>query len=154
MRAHYHIKDLIFFVRQRSSDIPILREVIENETYFAGDFFTISGGDIVVDIGAHIGSFSILAASKGAAVISYEPITINFDLLKDNVDINGFPVSIYKKAVRGECGKDVIYIRPFNYGGTSFFNTPTLDPEFREEVEYIDLATVFSENHIDHIDFL
>lgn len=153
MQPHYHIKDLIFFVRQRSSDIPILREVIQQETYFFGEKL-IMPGDVVVDIGSHIGSFCIYAASFGAAVIAYEPTTINFDLLSKNVDINGYPVTIYKKAVRRYCGSDVIFIRPFNYGGTSFFNSPTQNPEFREVVDFVDLKTVFEENHLDHIDFL
>ncbi len=154
MKAHYHIKDLIFYVRQRSSDIPILREVIQQETYFNGKFFTVGANDIVVDIGAHIGSFSVYAASKGAAVISYEPTTINFDLLKDNIEINGFPVTAYKQAVTAKAGIQTIFIRPFNFGGTSFFNTPTEDPKYREDVECVTLADVFTVNHLEKIDFL
>lgn len=153
MRAHYHIKDLIFFVRQRSSDIPILREVIQSETYFQG-ILMVDPNDVVVDIGAHIGSFSIYAASKGAAVIAYEPTTINFTLLKDNIEINGFPVTSYKQAVTAKPGMQTIYIRPFNFGGTSFFNTPTPDPKYREDVECITLAEVFTTNHLAKIDFL
>lgn len=154
MKAHYHCNDLIFYVRQRSSDIPIVREVVEKRSYFAGKFFTVEPNDVVVDIGAHIGTFSVLAASMGAAVISYEPTSINFALLKDNTEINGFHHTIYKKAVRGQAGTDTIIIRPFNYGGTSFFNQKTEDPNFREDVECITLADVFADNNLDHIDFL
>lgn len=154
MRTHYHSNGLIFFVRQRSSDIPIVREVVEKRAYFADDFITVEANDVVVDIGAHIGTFSVLAGSMGAAVISYEPTAINFGLLQENAEINGFNHTLHKQAVRGKAGRDTIIIRPFNYGGNSFFNSKTLDPNFREEVECITLADVFHDNNLDHIDFL
>lgn len=154
MRTHYHSNDLIFFVRQRSSDIPIVREVVEKRAYFADDFITVEANDVVVDIGAHIGTFSVLAASMGAAVISYEPTAINYALLADNTEINGFHHVLHKQGVRGKAGRDTIIIRPFNYGGSSFYNDKTEDPNFREEVECITLAEVFHDNSLDHIDFL
>ena len=42
----------------------------------------IKPGDVVYDCGANIGYFSLLAASKGFKVVSFEPIASNFQLLK------------------------------------------------------------------------
>lgn len=43
-----------------------------------------------VDIGANIGWFSLLAASRGAKVFAYEPEPGNVELLKRSVEKNGF----------------------------------------------------------------
>lgn len=50
----------------------------------------IHAGDIVVDIGANVGIFSLLAASKGAIVYSFEPNPESFSLLERNIISNGF----------------------------------------------------------------
>ena len=67
-------------VRSRSWDRTIFENVIGGE-YGAIDVL----GKTVVDIGAHIGSFSILVAMKGARrVLAYEAGADNFDLLVTN----------------------------------------------------------------------
>jgi len=44
----------------------------------------IEEGDVVVDIGAHIGTFSALALTRTNIVHSYEPLKENYDLLCKN----------------------------------------------------------------------
>lgn len=49
----------------------------------------LRSGDLFVDIGANIGSYSILAAAHvGAETISFEPIPSTFNHLVDNIKIN------------------------------------------------------------------
>jgi len=49
----------------------------------------LRSGDLFVDVGANIGSYSILASSvAGARTISFEPVPSTFSHLKDNVAIN------------------------------------------------------------------
>lgn len=45
-------------------------------------------GDYFVDIGANIGSYSILASAAGANVLSFEPVPATFDALRDNIHLN------------------------------------------------------------------
>lgn len=45
-------------------------------------------GDLFVDVGANIGSYSILAAAVGAEVLSFEPLPQTFAALVDNVRLN------------------------------------------------------------------
>lgn len=57
----------------------------------------IEEGDVVVDIGANIGMFTRRALEKGASrVISFEPMSISYSCLVDNV---GFQAECHKIAV-------------------------------------------------------
>ncbi|MDP3620170.1 MAG: FkbM family methyltransferase [Ramlibacter sp.] len=51
-------------------------------------------GDLFVDVGANIGSYSILGAAAGATVISFEPVPSTFEWLLDNVHLNRFQTRI------------------------------------------------------------
>jgi len=45
-------------------------------------------GDVFVDIGANIGSYTILASATGASTISFEPVPSTFEALLDNIHLN------------------------------------------------------------------
>lgn len=51
---------------------------------------SLRSGDLFVDVGANIGSYSILAARGGAEVIAIEPIPSTFQALRRNVVLNEF----------------------------------------------------------------
>lgn len=44
--------------------------------------------DLFVDIGANIGSYTILATVTGAEVVSFEPVAQSYDALLDNIHLN------------------------------------------------------------------
>jgi FkbM family methyltransferase len=54
------------------------------------DEVQIKNNDIVIDAGANIGIFSLLAAKKGAVVYAFEPQQLFFNYLKKNITLNGF----------------------------------------------------------------
>jgi len=45
-------------------------------------------GDLFVDVGANIGSYTVLACATGANAISFEPVPATFDALLDNIHLN------------------------------------------------------------------
>ncbi len=54
---------------------------------------SLKDGMTVVDIGANLGYFTVIAAGRigpSGKVFSYEPDPHNFELLKNNIDVNGF----------------------------------------------------------------
>ena len=51
-------------------------------------------GDVFVDIGANVGSYTVLAARLGARVVAIEPIPATFDRLVANVRLNGLESSV------------------------------------------------------------
>ncbi len=61
----------------------------------------------VMDIGAAIGEFTLLAAlsARNGSVVAYEPFPGSFELLQENIVLNGFEnVSLYNQAVWGSAG--------------------------------------------------
>lgn len=62
-------------------------------------------GGTVIDIGGHIGCFSIACAATGARVFAYEPMADSFELLSENIRVNGygqritaFPYAVWSKS--------------------------------------------------------
>lgn len=76
-------------VREGTHDRLIVREIWEDRIY-ALDGLNLGPDDLVLDIGAQIGSFSLLAASHGARVIAFEPCPMNLERLRKNVARNNF----------------------------------------------------------------
>jgi FkbM family methyltransferase len=49
----------------------------------------MDGRDILVDVGANMGGYSMLAAARGARVYAFEPESQNYALLNRNIYLNG-----------------------------------------------------------------
>ena len=77
-------------IRQNLWDARIVREIFFDKPY--DRHFHLPFQPTIVDIGGYIGDFSVYAAKylKARRVVVYEPIAENFEILKRNVDGNGF----------------------------------------------------------------
>jgi len=70
-------------IRSHSSDQFVLDKVLYANSYRINSFLPNS---VVVDVGAHIGSFSINCAIRGASKIyAFEPLQDNYELLLRNI---------------------------------------------------------------------
>jgi len=108
-------------LRPGTHDETILREVLEERIYPVDDL-ELEDGDRVVDVGAQIGTFSLLAASRGARVVAVEPSPMNLELLRHNVALNGFEerVGVVEAAVwRPGEPKRTLFHSYTNLGGHS-----------------------------------
>ena len=83
--VHVRIDGVEFEVRPRTNDLDIVSPKHEPLTT---SWFRARADDIVVDVGAHIGRYSLLAAANGATVVAIEPDPANFRLLERNVKLN------------------------------------------------------------------
>jgi FkbM family methyltransferase len=81
---------LRFRIRPATADRFTIDEVFVHGIY-CRDEAAVGENDIVLDIGAHIGTFTALAskAAKNGRVYSFEPDEGNFSLLKENMQLNG-----------------------------------------------------------------
>src|SRR3989344_7771238 len=89
-----------FLIDFSHNDVGTFQEVWLMDMY--EKHYRIQPGDKVVDIGASIGAFSVLAAKRGARVYAYEPTPRSFELLSQN--IKGYNVTANNLAVAGKAG--------------------------------------------------
>jgi FkbM family methyltransferase len=61
-------------------------------------------GDLFVDVGANVGNYSLWAGEIGAEVIALEPAEDTFELLTENLGLNGYPVKAIRAAAGAESG--------------------------------------------------
>jgi FkbM family methyltransferase len=66
---------------------------------------SIDESDVVYDVGAHIGFFSLCACRRGAHVVAVEPDPENAARLRTNVALNGFDVDVVEAAAWRETGR-------------------------------------------------
>jgi FkbM family methyltransferase len=87
----------------------------------------ICRGDVVLDIGAHVGYFTLLFArlvGDEGHVYSFEPDPQNFALLQRNVELNGYSnISLFRCAVTNETGAVKLYRSRENAGDHRIFLT-------------------------------
>lgn len=74
-------------VRPRTNDLDLISRKHEPVTT---KWFRVEPNDVVVDVGAHIGRYTLMAATKASKVVAVEPDPSNFRLLETNVALNGF----------------------------------------------------------------
>lgn len=74
---------------------------------------TLKAGQVAVDVGAHIGYYSLIFAKlvgKSGRVFAFEPDLLNFVLLKKNIHLNGYSnVKSIHSAVADSSGKIKLY---------------------------------------------
>ncbi|MBF0523111.1 MAG: FkbM family methyltransferase [Candidatus Omnitrophica bacterium] len=103
------------------------------ETYFTKEPETIewvdtfNPGDVLFDIGANVGLYSIYAAKKGIDVVSFEPESQNFALLNKNIYLNkcSNKVTCLNVAISDQNLCDYLYLPQFQAGGAiNCFGSP------------------------------
>lgn len=108
----------------------------------------IKEGMTVVEIGANIGYYTLLAASQigaGGRLYAFEANPAVFDILFQNMDVNGFldRVTLVNKAVLDKSGKLEFHTLKRHWGSSTFV---TFDKEFlkqyRDEIETIEVEAI------------
>jgi FkbM family methyltransferase len=116
----------------------------------------IHKADTVVDIGAHVGFFSILAAmkAKGGHVYAFEPAPENFSMLKENVSLNGIKnITVINHAVSHESGTRNFVLYPESSGAHSF-TSAELNQKNVIQVSAISFESFIHEAGIEAVHFL
>lgn len=115
----------------------------------------IKKGDTILDIGAHIGYYTLLAArlvgDKGK-VYAFEPAPRNFELLKKNIKENGYSnVVLINKAVADMDGESKLFLNNENTGDHRIYNP-------QDQRKFIKIQTVmldsFFKNKSTKVDFI
>jgi len=141
-------QDMKFVVPNKEHDYHTLGEAMHCILNYVGEL------DVVIDVGAHVGEVSLVAAKKGAKqVIAYEASSRNYQCLCENIRVNNFgdvitPHHLAVASVTGEKRRMFARISDLS-GGDTFYGTPS---RLLEEVETIGFKEVLHMH--EKIDFL
>ena len=106
--------------RQRTADEEVLKDSFEHDIFFAGvPEYHPAETDVIIDVGAHIGTFSVLAASKvpRGAVYAVEACEDTFNFLRINAALNKLGnLSTSHLALSDRRGTCTLYYDPGNWG--------------------------------------
>jgi len=117
--------------------------------------FKIKKDDTVIDIGAHIGYFTIYAAKNAyqGIIYSIEPYGESFEILKKNLKLNNLTnVKPFHAAISKATEQVTLYIDKNNQIGNSIFRTDETTES--EKVDSFSLGDFVKKNKIEKIDFL
>lgn len=100
----------------------------------------LRGGDLFVDVGANVGTYTIWAAECGAEVMALEPAADTFGLLLENIALNGYQVTAIQAAAGGRCGAARFTV------GLDAVNR--LDPDGPVETRLVTIDSVIGGRHV------
>ena len=104
------INGIKFYYRDGTSDLKTFEEVIRKDVYRKKGM-TIQRGEHWIDCGGNVGAFTLLACSLGAKVTTYEPDPNNCQMIKKNLELNGFDAEIICAGlVHNETKKANLYV--------------------------------------------
>jgi len=141
-------------LRPHTDDLKIVKSNFVTLHYFR-DFVPITKDSIVVDVGAHIGSFSLMAARRADRVFAYEPEPMNFQMLKKNVELNHLKnLTIFEMAVCGSSGyQDICAYVGGSTGSHSLYKKDS-NPMIKKRVQTISIEDIIEKEDLSRIDFL
>ena len=149
-----HRSSIRIKVRPNTDDLKIVKSNFVTKHYFK-DYLPIPNNSIVVDVGAHIGAFSVMVARKAHKVLSFEPEPGNFQMLKKNRDLNQLEnVSIFEMAVSGSCGYQDITVYSEGSTGTHSLYQGSATDAGKKRVQTISLEEIIRREGLARIDFL
>ena len=121
--------DLSSSVQKEMSETLCADKYYENATT-AFLMRTIKPGDTVIDVGAHVGYFTLLMAvlvGPSGRVLSFEPNPENYQRLLNHLAINGLTnVTPFHMAVGDKCGVVDLWINKDNDGGHAVYDVGML----------------------------
>jgi FkbM family methyltransferase len=130
-----------FFCRINRDDFLFMTNH-ENEIM---EYFNPNEGDTVVDVGAHIGLYSLIAAKRvgpSGKVIAIEPDPENCNLLQRNIELNKLTnVTIFKRAAFSSSSKLKLYL-PGKERGFTKLSTIMANRAVTENFLEIDATTL------------
>ena len=138
-------------IRKHSTDLMALTHVWLIEEYKSKNF-EIKDTDVIIDVGGHIGLFSLYASQfcKNGLIYSFEPVPENYNLLIDNIQSNDLnQIKSFNLAVSNSNSNVKLYLNDDEAGHSMFSKSSKTIT-----VDSISLQQIFDDNNIENCNFL
>ncbi|MFA4941296.1 MAG: FkbM family methyltransferase [Patescibacteria group bacterium] len=137
------------FLRQGTSDTFVYKEVFLDECY-KRSISRLNNESIVIDIGAHIGLFSLYSSEFCCQVYSYEPHPDNYKLAKKNIENRKVKNIYLNNLAVSSRSQETLYISDGKNENTGEHHLGAKG----YPIETISLEDIFKKNDIKHCDLL
>jgi len=141
--------DPFFFMRDNAE--RLVDEICIMKVYEV--FRPVKRGDVVIDIGSHIGLFTVTSAKKAKIVVSIEPQKDNFQILKKNISLHKLDNVISMNFALSDSEGDATLYLANHSGGHSLLFMPW-SVSRKEVVHTRTLDGIVDELKLDKIDFI
>ena len=155
INLYWHLESCLFFqgtLREDCGQIRVFESLLRPDS-------------VIVDVGANIGFYSLLAASRlrSGVVHSFEPVPVNVERMQRNIVLNGFDNIVHNpQGVAGQPGQATLYVPANdiydipNYRSTNAASLHQgLAPTTTEEViELITLDDYVQQQHLTQVDLI
>lgn len=137
-----------YHVRGGTLDLSVVNEQAFSNPYLGSGFVTLSSDSVVVDVGANIGDFAVMAARKcpGGRVVAVEPLRSAGQMIEAQARLNHLKNLTWVHAVLSD------------QNGTSAANRPGSEYDTAEgaaeQVESRTLPQLMADLQLDRIDLL
>jgi FkbM family methyltransferase len=140
--------------RKGTADEAVIQDCFDHASIFdVVPEYLPASAHIIVDIGAHIGTFSLLASSKVplGRVYAIEPCVDTFNFLQVNVALNhATNISVHRIAILDKRGTVTLSYDSGNWGHSVVRKLS----RWGEQVPACSLTDFMTENGIEHCDFM
>ncbi len=137
-------------------DVWIIKETCLDREY-ESQSTQIKDGWTVIDIGAGLGDFAILAASENpnSRIYAYEPFWESYEMLQENIGMNDVQnISAFQIAVGAKSGGMKLFTTGEAVQHTTMDSALSGNATSAREVQGVSLDDLFEANGIVHCDFL
>ncbi len=109
----------------------------------------------VLDLGAHVGIFSLYASKYASKIYAMEPAKDNFSCLLETIKFNKlenvYPINY---ALTNINDKRPLFHNSINHTMCSLFSEIATNGDVPEEINTMTIDRLFDENKIEHVDFV
>jgi FkbM family methyltransferase len=151
----FNYQNTSIYYRPNTVDEAVLAHSFDNDIFYPSTpEYKVSKDAVVIDVGGHIGTFSIysILSNKASKAIVLEPNKESFEILAKNIETNSLSNQIrsLQCALSDKSGIVKLYLDDENWGH-SLTNT---DLKKYEEVKAISLSSLFQVEEIKSCDLI
>ena len=145
-----------FYFNETPTAPALIKEIFSDNYKILEKGLTFRDGDVILDIGANEGMFSIMMAKlfPHTRIVALEPVPRTFYQMIRNIGLNGMNITALNIGVGAERGiQNLVVSKEFSGGSTGFC---TFDPEthIKAEVDIYTLDDIFSVAGIERVRIL
>ncbi len=149
---NFNGKNIKYYLRD-DVDFSVFNEVFKIREYKSADEYLKNAKYPIIDIGAHVGFFSMyVACFSNVNIYSIEPEKNNFELLQKHKNENNLKnIKTYKCGIGGKSGRGELLIKEDSINHRILRNGEHVDKDVIQETNIFSFNDFLTKNNIDKV---